>query len=367
MALPDPLSPETITDATTATPDAHSGHHTAERAAINAIIGEVVAKSTATTKGDLFAATGSAAVARLGVGTDGQVLTADAAETTGLKWAAGGGGSQTPWTSNIDGDGFTLTDVGGIGIDSATIDSGTLLRVGSSRDWGSATPTLLRVTGDHTTTSTITAGSVTGLGAFAAIDVTAGPIKNSSGGDGFGFRFRPQPSGTGSFAQFDAVRSEPATLVNSITTMRGIHARPTIAVGGTVTTMVGLEASNTNFFGGTVTTAIGLRITDMPQGTTKWGMQVGDYQSYHHGRMTLGAATAPTYGLHMLGTAADRGAIGLAQAAATPTNPSSGGNVVVYAKGDRIVFAFNDGGTMRYKSLLLTGTGVTWTHSTTAP
>ncbi|MFI7532580.1 hypothetical protein [Streptosporangium sp. NPDC049376] len=55
-----------------------------------------VPKSTVTTKGDLLAATGNATVARLGVGSDGQVLTADAAQTSGLKWAdppSGGGGS----------------------------------------------------------------------------------------------------------------------------------------------------------------------------------------------------------------------------------------------------------------------------------
>lgn len=50
-----------------------------------------IAKSTVTTKGDLLAATASATVARLGVGTDGQVLTADAASTPGVKWATPGG------------------------------------------------------------------------------------------------------------------------------------------------------------------------------------------------------------------------------------------------------------------------------------
>ena len=48
--------------------------------------------SPLTTKGDLY--TFSTVDARLGVGTNGQVLTADSAEATGLKWAtaAGGGG-----------------------------------------------------------------------------------------------------------------------------------------------------------------------------------------------------------------------------------------------------------------------------------
>jgi hypothetical protein len=50
--------------------------------------------SPLTTKGDLY--TYSTADARLGVGTNGQVLTADSAEATGLKWAAAAGGSSLP-------------------------------------------------------------------------------------------------------------------------------------------------------------------------------------------------------------------------------------------------------------------------------
>jgi len=46
-------------------------------------------------KGDLLAGTADNTIARLGIGTNGQVLTADSAEITGMKWAtpsAGGGG-----------------------------------------------------------------------------------------------------------------------------------------------------------------------------------------------------------------------------------------------------------------------------------
>jgi len=46
-----------------------------------------------TTKGDLF--TFTTADARLGVGTNGQVLQADSAEATGLKWATVGAGAMT--------------------------------------------------------------------------------------------------------------------------------------------------------------------------------------------------------------------------------------------------------------------------------
>jgi hypothetical protein len=48
-----------------------------------------VVKSILTTKGDLYIATAASTPARLGVGTDGQVLTANAASASGVKWSNG--------------------------------------------------------------------------------------------------------------------------------------------------------------------------------------------------------------------------------------------------------------------------------------
>ena len=51
-------------------------------------IGTTILKSTVTTKGDLILGTASATVARQGVGSDGQVLTADSTQTNGVSYKA---------------------------------------------------------------------------------------------------------------------------------------------------------------------------------------------------------------------------------------------------------------------------------------
>lgn len=61
------------------------------------------------------------------------------------------------------------------------------------------------------------------------------------------------------------------------------------------------------------------------------------------------------------------GSLAIQEIGSTPADPSSGNRAVVYVKGDKLVVAFKDGGTMRYRSMPLTGTSVTWTHSTAAP
>lgn len=75
---------------------------------------------------------------------------------------------------------------------------------------------------------------------------------------------------------------------------------------------------------------------------------------------------APATALHV-GANAGLGAVTLDKEASTPANPASSAECRVYHKGSLIVFQYNDAGTVRYKSLDLSGTGVTWVHATVAP
>lgn len=65
-------------------------------------------------KGDLIAGTGADAFARLAVGTNGQLLTADSTASTGLAWTTVSSGGMTSIASgSLSGSGLTLSSISG--------------------------------------------------------------------------------------------------------------------------------------------------------------------------------------------------------------------------------------------------------------
>lgn len=64
---------------------------------------------------------------------------------------------------------------------------------------------------------------------------------------------------------------------------------------------------------------------------------------------------------------AEVGVLLLGEKIATPTAPTNGTECKVYMKEDKLIIQYKDGATLRYKYPDLTGTGVTWVHTTSAP
>lgn len=391
-------------------------------------VGVVAQDAVFDAKGDLVVGTGANTASRLAVGTNDYVLTADSAQATGVKWAAAAGGVTWPLAGDADAvgapnyswSGDTTTGMYRIGASNIGfalggtkyVDLGTTqmrfdkpITVNGAQ---SAAVEQLGVTDTRTNTTGSTSYSSVDIGgtvtyqtgtnmAHRAFNVYQTVNANVNMTGVYGALFTASVKGsstlTGSYGFYGSLSAAAtsSSVAPTMTTATGgyfdVNTQNALGGGGsaqpTITTGIGVDISLSAgdgfgiFLNGVLTTAIGLRITNIVTNTststgarsggTAWGMQVGDYQSYHTGRMAFGGTTAPTYQLELQGTGADRGVMYLAESAATPTSPPSSAGVLMYHRADKIIFVFNNGGTVRYKYLDMTGTGVTWTHTTTAP
>jgi len=82
-----------LTDSTSSTSTTTAATPNSVKSAFD-LANAAIAKSIVDAKGDLIAATAADTVSRLAIGTNGQVLTADSAAATGMKWAAAAGGGK---------------------------------------------------------------------------------------------------------------------------------------------------------------------------------------------------------------------------------------------------------------------------------
>jgi hypothetical protein len=131
-------------------------------------------KATLTTKGDIYAATGTSTPARLAVGANNLVLTADSSTATGLKWAAAGGGalkeevftsSNASWTIPA---GVTQIWALAIGSGGGGGGAGTGGNVGGGGGGaGRVLETWITISGDTTLNITVPAGGAGGVGSGA--------------------------------------------------------------------------------------------------------------------------------------------------------------------------------------------------------
>lgn len=161
------------------------------------------------TKGNIMVGNGSAWVA-LGVGTDNYVLTADAAQASGLKWAAGGGGGGAPggssgqlqWNSSASFAGAT-----GITTDGTDLTLGSSSRLFWSTDLiirrnGAANLALGAVDAAAPVAQTISVQNVVaGTSNTAGADLIIKGSRGTGTGAGGSIIFQTAPAGTSGTSQ----------------------------------------------------------------------------------------------------------------------------------------------------------------------
>lgn len=229
-----------LSDQTNLTSSAIAATSTAVKSAYD-LANAAVPKSTVTTKGDLIVASGNAAVARLGVGTNNYVLTADSTATNGVKWAApsGGGVSSVTGTAPIVSSGGSTP---AISVTAASTSAVGVVQLSDSVTTSSvlaATPTAVKTAYDIATAGweAFTFGTSGIIATHPRFVLTT----NSATGTGTTTHSRlvPHKNFTVSNIAFVSI-----TAASAVTLIRfGIYTR-----SGTTFTLVARTASDTTIF-----------------------------------------------------------------------------------------------------------------------
>jgi hypothetical protein len=186
-----------------------------------------VDKSTLTTKGDLYAASAASTPVRLGVGTDGFILTADSAEVTGIKWAAS---ASAP---------TAFYELSNLGLECSV--AGSALTIALKQSDGSTNPSGGSPVKIGTRSSTITSGAYNQRSSTAATSVvvpSTATLGLNSGSNGYIYVYAIDNSGTIELA------------VNSIWVTDGIISTTAITTG----------ADTSGFFSTTLRSGVACRM-----------------------------------------------------------------------------------------------------------
>lgn len=146
--------------ATAASTSASSAATSASSAAVSAAsaaaaVTSAIQASTVDAKGDLIVGTANDTVTRLAIGTDTYILTADSAQSTGMKWAAAPSGYSAPTLgSTLITSGTTVSTITSLTLSNATL-TGTLTAASSAGTNGQ----YLQSTGTGVQWATVQAGS----------------------------------------------------------------------------------------------------------------------------------------------------------------------------------------------------------------
>jgi hypothetical protein len=175
----------------------------------------------------------------------------------------------------------------------------------------------------------------------------------------------------GSGANLDFRSGTGGTATGSATTKNGGGAGTWSVLGGAGGPATGTGTNNAGA-GANITLTAGVG-GDASGGTTNNGGNGGSVQ-IAAGAAGTGSTANGTAGSILLQTNGSTrqivqrdGTIRLVQVSASTVPVNASGEGGHYMVGSKYVLWYNDAGTMRYKYLDMSGTGVTWVHTTTAP